>query len=51
MTKIKNYPELIKVKFTVGKVLRQMKTINLGKRFVVKIYSSGQKKNSTELTQ
>jgi hypothetical protein len=41
--------KLMKVNFTLGKVLRQMKTVNLGKRFVVKTDSSGQQKNVEEV--
>jgi hypothetical protein len=36
MTKIKNDLKLMKVKFTLGKVLQQIEAINSGKHFMVK---------------
>jgi hypothetical protein len=51
MTKIQNYVKLMKVKFALGKVLHQMKTINVGKCFMVKRDSSGQQKKLKELAK
>jgi hypothetical protein len=46
-----SYPHAAEDKVYIGKVLRQMKTINLGKRFMIKTGSSGQRKNFKDIAK